>query len=359
MPRITPYPALPPCAWPEGDRRRWIRFLELRSGVKGRFVLPIWKDCTLRGVQASYGRWLAWLQRTEMAELALDPGDRLRPPVVARYFDELQPRLTNVSIATALIHIESVTRILSPGYNGKWLRPIICRLRRDQPSTRGKLERMVSTQELLQLGLNLMETARPLTRAGEHRRMLEFRDGLALALLAVRPLRLANFVALRIGKSLQLRGNTLWIVFEDDETKNRRRLEFPFPSHLRKHYEHYMLVVRPYLALRDGQPSHQAGGNLWLASSGMPLSKNAMYAIVKKRTLAKFGKSINPHLFRDCIATSIANDRADLIWAIPHLLGHWNSFTSESVYTHAQGSPEQTTFRDHVEGLRKALRHRK
>jgi integrase/recombinase XerD len=356
MPRVIPHPALPLDAWPVEDRLGWMRFVQARGGKRRIGRWPAWKDSTLRGVQASYGRWLSWLGGTDAAELALPPGGRLRPLTVEGYFDELRPRLAKVSIATAFIHVESVTRILSPGYDGKWLRPIVCRLRRDSSSTRRKLERIVPTKELLQLGLDLMENAWVSAPNGQHRQMLEFRDGLAIALLAVRPLRLANFVALKTGESLQFRGQTLWICFEGHETKNGRPLEFLFPHDIRSQYEHYQQFVRPYLALGNGQQGDRAQGMFWLSGTGTPLSRHALYSIIRKRTSERFGQPVNPHLFRDCIATSIANEWSDLIWTIPHLLGHWNSETSEAVYIHSRGVPEQAVFSEHVRNLRQRPR---
>ena len=352
MPRLIANSALPLHAWPDEDRCGWTQFLQERGGEGDNRRQPFWKDSTLRGIQASYGRWLAWLAQTHAPELALAPGDRLRPNIVQDYFDELRPRLANISISTALIHIEAVTRILSTGYDGKWLRPIVGRLRRDQPSTRGKLDRIVPIQQLFHLGLDLMANARTFDQVRPHQGMLEFRDGLAVALLAARPLRLANFLALKTGESLRFRGKKLWICFEASETKNCRTLELPFPTEIRPQYEQYLRVVRPYLALGNGMRGDRTEGRLWVSEVGRPLSRNALYTIVMKRTLQGLGKPLNPHLFRDCLATSIATERSDLIWTIPHMLGHWNSVTSETFYTHGAGVPEQAIFCEHIIRLR-------
>lgn len=352
MPRLIPNPALPLHAWPDKDRFAWTQFLQGRGDRGRNGQWPFWKESTLRGVQASYGRWLAWLAETNAPELARAPGDRLRPIIVQDYFEELRPRLTNVSISTALIHIVAVTRIISAGYDGKWLRPIVARLRRNQPSTRGKLERIVPIQHLFRLGFDLMANARTFDQDRPHRGMLEYRDGLAVALLAARPLRLANFLALKTGESLRLRGKKLWICFEASETKNGRTLEFPFPPEIRQQYEQYLKVIRPYLALGNGKRGDRTEGRFWVSEVGRPLSRNALYTIIMKRTLLGLGKPVNPHLFRDCMATSIATERSDLIWTIPHMLGHWNSVTSEACYTHAAGVPEQNAFSDHVISLR-------
>ena len=45
---------------------------------------------------------------------------------------------------------------------------------------------------------------------------------------------------------------------------------------------------------------------LWLSRSGQPLSENGLYRLVCKRTREAFGKRVNPHLFRSCLATSTA-----------------------------------------------------
>jgi integrase/recombinase XerD len=65
------------------------------------------------------------------------------------------------------------------------------------------------------------------------------------------------------------------------------------------------------------------------------MSHNTTYVHISRLTKEKFGKPINPHLFRDCAATSIAlEDPAHLATTIA-VLGHTSLKTSERSYNHA------------------------
>ncbi len=59
-----------------------------------------------------------------------------------------------------------------------------------------------------------------------------FRDGLMIALLAARPVRLSNLASIDINRHLERLGEDYWLVFPSEEVKNRRHLEFPLPRSL-------------------------------------------------------------------------------------------------------------------------------
>jgi integrase/recombinase XerD len=56
---------------------------------------------------------------------------------------------------------------------------------------------------------------------------LEYRDGLAIALLALIPMRSRTLVALRIGKQLVKTGNLWALDIPATDTKTRRTLDYP------------------------------------------------------------------------------------------------------------------------------------
>ena len=64
------------------------------------------------------------------------------------------------------------------------------------------------------------------------RRANLYRDGLMLALLAMRLFRLTNFAGIRLDQRLQRVGSGWTICFAAEETKTRVPLELPFPEEL-------------------------------------------------------------------------------------------------------------------------------
>jgi hypothetical protein len=54
-----------------------------------------------------------------------------------------------------------------------------------------------------------------------------------IACFAYRPLRLANFICLELGRHLQRRGDDWWLEIPAVETKTRHAIALPFPSRQR------------------------------------------------------------------------------------------------------------------------------
>src|ERR1700692_3005912 len=122
-----------------------------------------------------------------------------------------------------------------PDRDWTWLRKIQANLHRRAEPSRDKRPRAVHVVDLLELGLGLMVKAdandsSDLQVVGRAAR--DFRDGLMIALLALRPLRQKNFLGIEIG-SHQVEappGNTLR--FSGKETKDKKPFQAPFPAAL-------------------------------------------------------------------------------------------------------------------------------
>jgi hypothetical protein len=75
---------------------------------------------------------------------------------------------------------------------------------------------------------------------------------------------------------------------------------------------------------------------LWLSMYGPPMNDNAIYIRIVARTRQGLGQAINPHLFRDCAATSIAIDDPAHVGIASRLLGHRTRSTTERYYNQAR-----------------------
>jgi integrase/recombinase XerD len=75
---------------------------------------------------------------------------------------------------------------------------------------------------------------------------------------------------------------------------------------------------------------------LWLSAEGGPLSAVMLGHLVQARTWAAFGRAVNPHLFRDCAATSIAIEDPSHIGIAGLVLGHRGRRTAEQHYNQAR-----------------------
>src|SRR5271166_5711657 len=95
---------------------------------------------------------------------------------------------------------------------------------RHEPA-RPKRHRLVHIERLLDLGLGLMAKAEG--ESTELRRFKTYRDGLLIATLAARQLRLGNLTGLTLGRTLVQQGDGWWIQIPAAETKTKDPIELP------------------------------------------------------------------------------------------------------------------------------------
>jgi integrase len=146
---------------------------------------------------------------------------------------------------------------------------------------RSKFDRMVMTEVLIEAGLTLIRQAESSPSLTDRARACQVRDGLMVALLALCPIRLKNFVALEIGRSfVEIRGRW-WIVLSAADTKENRPDERPINELLTPIIKRYLGQHRPVLARTNTTPSA-----LWLSKDGAPLSYVQVGRVIKMTTLA-------------------------------------------------------------------------
>lgn len=151
-----------------------------------------------------------------------------------------------------------------------------------------------------------------------------------LAPLAARPLRKKNFASLELGRHVVRTENKWLIIILGKETKNGQHVEFWMPDALVHWFEHYLRDVRPRF------PGAAAKAQLWLSRYGADLGSQFLYSRITELTKQIFGAPLNPHLLRDCAATTLALESADLVQAAPALLGHRHATTTAQYYIQAR-----------------------
>ena len=373
-----PKTAWPLARWPEADRRAWEVARALGGLLDDAGLAAGWRPATVNGALAVYGRFLAYLDREGLLDVAQGIGDRLTPAVFNRYVAELQGIGASRTVASYVVMLDMVLRALVPGEDWGWLGLATRRLLHGAEPSRNKRARVVPAADLLQLGLDLMREAgaettlgtQVNTQAGDgptHKeRLLLFRDGLMIATLICRPLRQANFLGITIGRQLVAAGPTWSLVFTAAETKTHRDLEVSYPPELVGMLKHYMRVVRPgLLALGrvrfpQGRAGDQpAGQHLWVSVNGTALRKTALDNMLALRTAARFGHTINAHLFRDCAATSIVANAPDHVRVAARVLGHATLQTTEQHYIVANTRQEVSRYQNGVLARRRQAAQRR
>ena len=187
------------------------------------------------------------------------------------------------------------------------------------------------------------------------RRFKAYRDGLMIALLASRPLRLRNLTGLALDRTLVQRGDEWWIQIPAAETKTNDPIEVPWPKMLEPHLETYLSDHRAGIVTLRGFCSGTAGNALWLSMYGVPMTDNGIYTPIVARTREGLGQAINPHLFRDCAATSIAIEDPAHVGIASRLLGHRTGSTTERYYNQARSIEASRLMQNQLLVLRKGL----
>jgi hypothetical protein len=248
-------------------------------------------------------------------------GDRL-----TRYLDHLAETAGTVGRWAYFAHLRDAVRVMFPGETPQILSRLVHRLEREcQP--RSMAARVVTTHRLTALSKSLMKQAS--NSDGTITRIIVYRDGLLIGLLAWRPLRRRTFSLITTRKHLYRAGREWRMSFDGPEIKSGRPLETSVPEWITPFLERYLREARPRFL---GATEHDG---LWASTKGGPLTDKAIYGIITARTRAVFGEPVNPHLFRSCAATTIAILDPGRIGVARDLLGHVSLATTHAHYNKA------------------------
>ncbi len=340
--------------WPEGDRARRAQALVGGDVIDGGGSLADYSSPFLRRLDAGYGRWLQWLAMRNELDPAASPAARVTRSRVAAYIDDLRAANSTTTISGRLDELYYMCRAIDLGHPLPWLPGMAAMIRAGNVPVRIKTPRMVGAEQLFRLGLWLMQHASDANTPW--RRVMQYRDGLIIALLAACPLRLRNLAMLWIGESFIRHGNEWWIDIPGSATKTGVPLAFPLPVELTVFVDDYLARYRPLLLGMRQRGVHPAGDALWISTAGSAMSYDSFYGPITRRTRAAFGRSVNPHLFRDCAATSVAVDDPDHVRIVAPLLGHVSLSTSERHYNQARSHEAARRWQEHVMTLRKSAK---
>jgi integrase len=337
--------------WPVEDRQLWqvacapADLLDHSGGERSDR-----RRITNLKAEKGYGRWLTYLSCHALDCLAMSPADRITPQRVKDYIAHLQC-LGNHSatILARLQELGEVAKVMGPERDWRLINAIASRIRARHVPARGK-QHLKLSNELFELGRRLIEQAA--SQSGWREATL-FRDGLLIAFLALVPLRRRNVAGLRLGRNL-IELNGRWsIAIDADDIKTHAPLELELPDPLVSPLQTYLEMYRPLLAARRGRWYRDADGALWVSKDGSPMTEMAIYDAVRAHTQAAFGRAINPHLFRDAAATTLAISAPQQVRSAAPLLGHRTFSTTERHYIQAMGLEAHRRFVDVVHHRRK------
>jgi integrase/recombinase XerD len=225
----------------------------------------------------------------------------------------------------------ATTTANSSAYPGCRRSPVGLRLRQKR---RPAKHHLVTSEVLYAVGIELMDRALTAGAANGNtisgKQVLDFRDGLLIALLALIPLRLRTLTALRIGKHLVKYGGLWTLEIPAEDTKATRALDYPISAELSGRIDTYLSQFRRRI------PGTNMHDYLWASRRSRPLGGPAIYTTVRRQTRAILGFAVNPHRFRHAAATLWSSRDPTNVRGAKDLLGQASFSTTEKYYVMAQ-----------------------
>jgi site-specific recombinase XerD len=314
--------------WPEIDRLAWETAFFDGDVLDGSGPAAHWATATRRTNRQHYGCWLGYLRHHNLLSNEAPPAARVVLENVRDYVSHLQESVAPRSVVSALVGLKVVMKAITPQQNWRWLADVCNALNRSARPQKDKASRMRATGDIYAAcirELNRLLTT-PLTQRIER---VAYRDALMLAMLTARPLRLGNFTHLHLGKDIFRQGLLWMLLIPGAEVKNGQTLEYALPAGLNAYLDIYLTRIRPSFMDTTGTAA------LWLTFDGKPLSYYAIYGRIMMVSMRLLGVAINPHLLRDCAATSLSTVSPAAARAAAPLLGHRQFATTERHYIRA------------------------
>jgi integrase len=240
--------ALPTCNWPAAEREIWTQACVAAQRLRLGGAAARMKASTWTSLVRAYGYLLEFCHQNGLLDQDADAGAHFTPEIIDAFAHHLIGRVGSVTRASYIGKIRRIAQIIAPERDLVWLGEIEADLRY-AARPRPKYHRIVSSERLLVLGLELIrrgETNDHLTDLGRARLV---RDGVMISLLALCPIRLRNLADLCLGRQLRRIGEIWWIALEADETKSGRPDERPVPGivaeAIRRWLGHWRSVFHP------------------------------------------------------------------------------------------------------------------
>jgi integrase len=326
---------LPIEQWPKADRAAWQQAIDCANPFGRNSAASAWAEATRAGTMAGYGRWLSWVFENG-TEMNGPPADRVTPSRVQAYIVDLRLINGGSTIVTRVEQLYNAIRVIAPDRDWRWLLRVQSALHARSVPVREKATRIRPTGELVKLGKALMHAAESAVTKPPLKRAILFRDGLMIAFLACRPLRLSNLAMMTLKRHIVRQTSGYGLYFCGLEVKGGKPIETNVPDSLVGDFNRYLDHYRPILLTRGGRRRPRECDAVWISRIAAPLNYKGIPDRVTKHTAAAFGRPLWVHLFRDCAATTIATDDPKNVRSIISVLGHSTLATSEKYYNQAR-----------------------
>ena len=346
---------VPVSEWPPEDRLGWQNAND--GSGPGAYSNPAfhWSARRCGNVEMAYGRYLGWRKLAvgslaESSELA-----SFTPTNAEAFVAYLRESVSPVSVTTYFGGISRFIASVSPATDRAWIKAWYRKLKCRQVAVRQKTAHLRHSAEIVKAAIELMDEAehkkvRP--KYSGIRKAKMYQAGLMISLLALVPLRMRNFIDIEIGRSLVHEAKSYRFKFKARETKTGVEIDMALPPEIEPYLVRFLGAYRPILLKLN--KSGKKSRHLWIDRKGLRMQEHSVRYNIEAWTATKFEKYLWPHLFRDALATSIAQDDAEHVAIIAPLLSHSTLATAKKHYIHANSIKASKVLAATVAGLRQA-----
>jgi integrase len=342
-----PRRSLPRAEWPEPHRAAFEAATRPAGLLDEPGALAHLAALTIDRYASAWGHFLAYRRLHDPMPPDEPVEPCLTPERVADFIRRMRQRLAPQTVQHRIVGIYQTAKAIMPGQDLAWLKRIAAVVSYRPAATRNKAAMLRPTHELVEAGIRLMDEAEAWVGGNPRRRAARHRNGLTLALLALRPLRSRNFSTLELDRHLVRQGDGWRIVVDAGETKAGNRIELPFPAALVPYLERHLDRWRPVLL------QGKASSRLWISAHGRPLNAHKLYTLIGQITEKRFGQRMTLHIFRDCAATHVAIHDPEHMGVATALLGHRSMATTQRHYNLARSREAASLMQQAVLELRR------
>jgi hypothetical protein len=332
--------------FPEGLRRDVDQYLESLTRVRrnrtGQRIRPL-KPSTIRTRRAELAAAARMAVKIGVPVATLDSlAALLAPEVAEKVFDAYwarngeTPKLFTIDLARRFVGIAKETKCLDEDACGR-LEEMWQELedRRQGGLTEKNIAfiRQVMTpgvwQRVVRLPAEMMASARADQAHAPNRAAVTAQLAVAVAILSLAPVRLANLTSIRLGMNLSKPDgpdSNYWLHFPDYDVKNRVKLDYRLEGRVTKLIDEYVHNFRPTLLRRRNEdwlfPGQRGGAKGKVSFSGQ----------ITERIYRATGLRMTVHQFRHAAGAIILLRRPGEYELVRQLLGHRNVQTTINCY---------------------------
>ncbi|MGI9482660.1 MAG: tyrosine-type recombinase/integrase [Hyphomicrobiales bacterium] len=336
--------------WPERDREAFFALFEKGDGLfDNTGPLSHVSGATKTAYTYAFRRWLGYLRIACPECLSEAPVDRMTPERIRSFGKSLTKTCGPHTTADYLRNLLQVAWSMEPTRNWAWFEDLCCRLKQSASGRPSRALILVTAAETLDLGIRLMGNAwRKFQSDGKATKntLLDYRDGLIIAVLSCCPMRRRNITSIVLGENLIRQSGKYIVCFGRHETKTRCVLQFELHEELSVHIDRYLEHIRLCF---PGAAKHSM---LFTSCKGGRLGGDRMNIVAKQRTEQAFGTAFTVHDFRRIAATKRSvHDPANIALA-SQLLGHADISTTQEHYIFASSVSASRTINKIIEKKR-------